>query len=148
VAENFSLQIRSLDGKITTSLVAEDFILQADQVHITNVLSNLFDNAIKYCSRQPEILVETSCKRGYFVISVSDNGIGIAKNELKRVFEKFYRVPTGNVHTVKGFGLGLSYVKMIVEEHHGYVDVDSELYQGSVFKIYLPLKETEVYAKD
>jgi signal transduction histidine kinase len=82
------------------------------------------------------------------MVSVRDNGIGIAKNDLTRIFEKFYRVPTGNVHTVKGFGLGLSYVKMIAEEHHGYVEVDSEIYQGSTFKVFLPLKDTIDYAKD
>jgi signal transduction histidine kinase len=79
---------------------------------------------------------------------VKDNGIGISKADQKRVFEKFYRVPTGNVHTVKGFGLGLSYVKMIIEEHHGYVDLESELYAGSTFKLYLPLREHGEHTKD
>lgn len=148
VIENFSIQVKSRNGKITSSLQAKNYMLQVDQVHFTNLLSNLLDNAIKYCNRNPEIEVDTSDRKDYFMVSVRDNGIGIAKNELKRIFEKFYRVPTGNVHTVKGFGLGLSYVKMIAEEHHGYVEVDSEIYQGSTFKVFLPLKDTIDYAKD
>jgi two-component system, OmpR family, phosphate regulon sensor histidine kinase PhoR len=148
VIENFSIQVKNRNGKISSALNAEDFVLYIDQVHITNVLSNLLDNAIKYCNRDPEIYIETSNRGEFFLILVRDNGIGISKADQKRVFEKFYRVPTGNVHTVKGFGLGLSYVKMIIEEHHGYVDLESELYAGSTFKIYLPLKENGEYTKD
>jgi two-component system, OmpR family, phosphate regulon sensor histidine kinase PhoR len=148
VIENFSIQVKNRNGRISVALNAENFILHIDQVHITNVLSNLLDNAIKYCDRDPEIHLETSNKGEFFLILVRDNGIGISKADQKRVFEKFYRVPTGNVHTVKGFGLGLSYVKMIIEEHHGYVDLDSELYAGSTFKIYLPLGEHGEHAKD
>jgi two-component system, OmpR family, phosphate regulon sensor histidine kinase PhoR len=148
VIENFSIQVRNRNGKISSSLNAENFTLHIDQVHITNVLSNLLDNAIKYCNRDPEIHIETSNKGEFFLILVQDNGIGISKADQKRVFEKFYRVPTGNVHTVKGFGLGLSYVKMIIEEHHGYVDLESEIYAGSTFKIYLPLGEHGEYTKD
>jgi two-component system phosphate regulon sensor histidine kinase PhoR len=148
VIENFSIQVKSRSGRITASLKAEDYILQADQVHIINLLSNLLDNAIKYCNRNPEIVVETTNRKDYLLISVSDNGIGINKNDQKRIFEKFYRVPTGNIHAVKGFGLGLSYVKMIAEEHHGFVEVESELYEGSTFKVYLPLKDTEKNAKN
>jgi two-component system, OmpR family, phosphate regulon sensor histidine kinase PhoR len=148
VIENFSIQVRNRNGKISSALNAENFILYIDQVHITNVLSNLLDNAIKYCNRDPEIHIETSNRGEFFLILVRDNGIGIGKADQKRVFEKFYRVPTGNVHTVKGFGLGLSYVKMIIEEHHGYVDLESELYAGSTFKIYLPLGEHGKHAKD
>jgi two-component system phosphate regulon sensor histidine kinase PhoR len=148
VIENFSIQVKNRNGKISSVLNAENFILLVDQVHITNVLSNLLDNAIKYCDRDPEILIETSNRGEFFLILVKDNGIGISKADQKRVFEKFYRVPTGNVHTVKGFGLGLSYVKMIIEEHHGYVDLESELYSGSTFKIYLPLGDHGEHAKD
>jgi|WetSurSiteA1Bulk_404760.scaffolds.fasta_scaffold01307_9 two-component system, OmpR family, phosphate regulon sensor histidine kinase PhoR len=148
VIENFSIQVRNRNGKITSWLNAAEFMLEADQVHITNLLSNLLDNAIKYCNRNPEIVVETSNRKGFFLISVSDNGIGINRVDQKRIFEKFYRVPTGNVHAVKGFGLGLSYVKMIAEEHHGFVEVESELYEGSTFKVYLPLKEIGNHAED
>jgi two-component system, OmpR family, phosphate regulon sensor histidine kinase PhoR len=148
IIENFTLQIRSRNGNITSNLEAQHYLIQADHVHITNLLSNLLDNAIKYCNRNPEIIVETADKKDFLMISVKDNGIGLAKSELKRIFEKFYRVPTGNVHTVKGFGLGLSYVKMIAEEHHGRVDVESEIYQGSTFRVFLPLNEPVVYAKN
>jgi two-component system, OmpR family, phosphate regulon sensor histidine kinase PhoR len=148
VIENFSIQVRNRNGKISAALNAENFILHIDQVHITNVLSNLLDNGIKYCNRDPEIHIETSNRGEFFLILVRDNGIGISKADQKRVFEKFYRVPTGNVHTVKGFGLGLSYVKMIIEEHHGYVDLESELYTGSTFKIYLPLGKHGEQTKD
>jgi two-component system phosphate regulon sensor histidine kinase PhoR len=148
VVDNFSIQVKSRSGKITTSLKAQNFMLHADQVHITNVMSNLLDNAIKYTTREPEISVETENVMEFFVITVKDNGIGISRGDQKRIFEKFYRVPTGNIHTVKGFGLGLSYVKMVTEAHNGYVEVQSELYQGSAFKIFLPLIDIETHAKD
>ncbi len=148
VIENFSIQVRTRNGKISAALKAENFILHIDQVHITNVLSNLLDNAIKYCNSDPEIHIETANKGEFFLIIVKDNGIGISRADQKRVFEKFYRVPTGNVHSVKGFGLGLSYVKMIIEEHNGYVDLESELYTGSTFKLYLPLREHGKYTTD
>ncbi|MFO7371356.1 MAG: HAMP domain-containing sensor histidine kinase [Bacteroidales bacterium] len=148
VVDNFSIQVKNRNGKISVALQAERFLLQADQVHITNVMSNLLDNAIKYCNLDPEIRVETGNKMEFFMIAVTDNGIGINRNDQKRIFEKFFRVPTGNVHTVKGFGLGLSYVKMIVEAHQGYVEVESELHKGSTFKIFLPMKDTLRHAKD
>ncbi len=138
VINNFSIQVRQKNGIIIPSLHAENKILNIDVVHITNVLSNLIDNAIKYCTRDPEIYVETQDRKEYLLISVRDNGIGIGKNDQKRIFDKFYRVSTGNVHPVKGFGLGLSYVKKIVEEHKGYINLESELYEGTTFRIYLP----------
>lgn len=146
--DNFSIQVKNRNGKINVELNATDYILQADQVHITNVMSNLLDNAVKYTTRDPEIKVSTANKAEFLVIEVKDNGIGLSRNDQKRIFEKFYRVPTGNVHTVKGFGLGLSYVKMVAEAHQGYVEVDSELYKGSAFKVYLPIKANDSYAKD
>lgn len=141
--ENFNIQIKSRNGEITGSLNAENPDIIADQVHIANVLSNLIDNAIKYCTRDPVIHIKTYNKGSALIISIQDNGVGISKNDQKRVFEKFYRVPTGNIHSVKGFGLGLSYVKMIVEEHQGYIELESELYEGSKFTITLPNKAKE-----
>jgi len=148
VVDNFSIQVKSRNGKIKTVLNAENHTLLADQVHITNVMSNLLDNAIKYCNDDPEISVETSNKMEFLVVTVKDNGIGISRNDQRRIFEKFYRVPTGNIHTVKGFGLGLSYVKMVAEEHRGYVEVESELHKGSAFNIYLPLNDNDDHAKN
>ncbi|HEX2395840.1 MAG TPA: ATP-binding protein, partial [Bacteroidales bacterium] len=144
----FSIQVKNRNGKINVELNATESVLQADQVHVTNVMSNLLDNAVKYTTREPEITVSTANKAEFLVIEVKDNGIGISRNDQKRIFEKFYRVPTGNVHTVKGFGLGLSYVKMVAEAHQGYVEVESELYKGSAFRVYLPIKANDGYAKD
>jgi two-component system phosphate regulon sensor histidine kinase PhoR len=139
VSENYSLQVKSRGGMIATSLEAVQFILEVDSVHITNVLTNLVDNALKYCTRDPEIRISTRNGKHFFEMAIQDNGIGISKQDQKRVFEKFYRVPTGNIHTVKGFGLGLSYVKRIIEEHRGTIEVVSHLYEGSTFTIQLPL---------
>jgi len=139
VSENYSLQVKSRSGTIAMNLEAEQFILEVDSVHITNVLTNLVDNALKYCTRDPEIRIFTRNVKKFFEMSLQDNGIGISKQDQKRVFEKFYRVPTGNIHTVKGFGLGLSYVKKIIEEHQGTIEVVSHLYEGSTFTIQLPL---------
>jgi two-component system, OmpR family, phosphate regulon sensor histidine kinase PhoR len=139
VTENYSLQVKSRSGAIILNLEAEQFILEVDSVHITNVLTNLVDNALKYCTRDPEIRISTRNVKKFFEMAIQDNGIGISKQDQKRVFEKFYRVPTGNIHTVKGFGLGLSYVKKIIEEHLGTIEVVSHLYEGSTFTIQLPL---------
>ncbi|MBP1668645.1 MAG: sensor histidine kinase [Bacteroidetes bacterium] len=139
VSENYSLQVKSRGGTITMNLEAKQFILEVDSVHITNVMTNLVDNALKYCTRDPEIRISTRNVRQFFEMTIQDNGIGISKQDQKRIFEKFYRVPTGNIHTVKGFGLGLSYVKKIVEEHQGTIEVASHLYEGSTFTIQLPL---------
>lgn len=139
LASKFSLRIEDKGGQLYTHLEADRDEIYADEVHITNVISNLFDNAIKYCAKVPEISVYTRNKGNEIIISVIDNGIGIATKEQKLIFERFYRVSTGNLHDVKGFGLGLSYVKTIVEVHGGRVEVESAEGKGSRFDIILPL---------
>ncbi|MFN7013901.1 MAG: sensor histidine kinase, partial [Bacteroidia bacterium] len=131
----------SKGGKIILDLNSDDDTVEGDRVHLTNVMYNLLDNAIKYSKETPIIKIKTFNDKQFFSISVSDNGIGIKKENQKKIFENFYRVPTGNVHNVKGFGLGLSYVKTIVELHNGTVYVESELNKGSTFTIKLPYQQ-------
>ncbi|HER09193.1 MAG TPA: HAMP domain-containing histidine kinase [Bacteroides sp.] len=140
VAQNFLLQIEKREGKLEFLPEAEQSVITGDSIHITNVISNLLENAMKYTGRTPEIRISTRNEDGFIVVSVKDNGIGISKEDQKRIFDKFYRVPTGNVHNVKGFGLGLSYVKLIIAEHRGTIRVKSEPNKGSLFDIHLPLK--------
>jgi signal transduction histidine kinase len=114
-------------------------MLSGDKVHLTNLIINLLDNAIKYCIEPPKIVIYTENKGHLLLIKVQDNGIGISKANRKKIFEKLYRVPTGNIHNFKGFGLGLSYAKAIVELHDGQIFVDSELDKGSTFTIQFSL---------
>jgi two-component system phosphate regulon sensor histidine kinase PhoR len=139
VITNFTLQIENKNGVIVEDYGAENAFLQVDNVHFTNMISNLVDNAIKYSGEEPAISVSTLNRDEKLIIRVKDNGIGIKKEDQRRIFEKFYRVPTGNIHNVKGFGLGLSYVKKIAEEHHGSVKLKSEPGMGSEFEITLPV---------
>ncbi len=133
-----AIQIEIRDGMISQSMMAKQSVLMADKVHLSNVIYNLLDNANKYSPRKPQILISTADAVGGMHISVSDKGMGISKANLKRIFEKLYRVPTGDVHNVKGFGLGLSYVKFIVEKHGGSIQVESEPGKGSTFTMFLP----------
>jgi two-component system phosphate regulon sensor histidine kinase PhoR len=132
------IQIEIRDGVITQSLLAEHPLIKADKVHLSNVIFNLLDNANKYSPRKPQIMVSTADAENGLFIRVHDKGMGISKTNLKRIFEKLYRVPTGDVHNVKGFGLGLSYVKFIVEKHGGSITVESERGKGSTFTLFLP----------
>ncbi len=135
------LEVQSKSGKITVQKNAEESMVFGDKTHLTNVIINLLDNAIKYTLDPPEIVINTINKGDNLLVRVSDNGIGISKSNQKRIFEKLYRVHTGNVHDFKGFGLGLNYVKVIVELHKGSINVDSEPGKGSTFTVVLPLEK-------
>lgn len=143
----FTLRVEDKGGLLLGHLTAERAEIVADEVHITNVFSNLLDNAIKYCVKAPEISVYSRNAGDEIIISVIDNGIGIAAKEQKLIFERFYRVSTGNLHDVKGFGLGLSYVKKIIEAHGGRIEVESALDKGSRFDIILPLSSKKQKVK-
>jgi len=134
-SEIFSLKVANKGGKITTTLRADDDAILADEVHFTNVIHNLVDNALKYSDKPLLLTLETWNEKDQVLISIEDNGIGIQKDDHKRIFEKFYRVSTGNKHDVKGFGLGLAYVKKIILEHRGTIKVESELNIGTKFII-------------
>jgi two-component system, OmpR family, phosphate regulon sensor histidine kinase PhoR len=138
VIKNIGIQIEIRDGIINTRLGAEQYDIVADKIHISNVIYNLLDNANKYSPRKPLITVSTDNVPGGILISVEDNGIGISKTYQKKIFEKLFRVPTGDIHNVKGFGLGLSYVKFVVEKHMGIISVESEPNKGSTFRVFLP----------
>lgn len=136
---NTQLLIGQRNGMVNTFLKAQKFNLQADRVHLTNIIFNLIDNAIKYSREIPEITITTYNTAEGIMIQVKDNGIGISKENQRKIFDKFYRVPTGNVHNVKGFGLGLSYVLAVVLKHNGTISVNSELGKGSTFNVHLPI---------
>jgi len=139
--ESKMIQVQTKSGSLTSNMQATKSIVTVDKIHMTNVIINLIDNAIKYNLTSPEVLINTVNKNGSVLIRVKDNGIGISSSDQKKIFEKLYRVPTGNLHNFKGFGLGLSYVKAIVELHNGIISVDSEPGKGSVFTIKLPIKK-------
>lgn len=138
VVSNQKIHVESRNGNIHTQLNANDHFINGDSVHLTNVIHNLLDNANKYTLTNPQIIIRTENISHGLLISIKDNGIGISKANQKKVFEKLYRVPTGNIHNVKGFGLGLTYVKAIIVQHSGSVSLVSELNMGTTFNIFLP----------
>lgn len=139
--ENFEFNQAEHGGHVDLELEATQFNIEVDPVHISNVVFNLLDNAIKYCEVTPEVTVRTWNEKSGFVLEVSDNGIGIKREDIRMIFDKFYRVPTGNLHNVKGFGLGLYYVKIIIEQHGGSILVKSTVGKGTSFTIWLPLED-------
>jgi two-component system phosphate regulon sensor histidine kinase PhoR len=145
VVNTFALKVEKNNGKITSELNAQDPHIFVDEMHFTNVIFNLLDNAVKYKKPEGELqlTVRTWNESGKLHISIQDNGIGIKKEDLKKIFEKFYRVHTGNLHDVKGFGLGLAYVRKIITDHKGTIRAESELNVGTKFIIVLPLLKNE-----
>ncbi len=139
--EKINLQVEQRNGTIIQKMEATEHLIMADAVHLTNMIFNLLDNANKYSPHHPEIVIATRNINKGICIVVIDKGIGMSKDIQKKIFEKFYRVPTGNLHDVKGFGLGLSYVKLLVEAHKGSISVHSELNEGSTFEIFLPIEQ-------
>jgi two-component system, OmpR family, phosphate regulon sensor histidine kinase PhoR len=139
--EHLTLQVSKREGQIRVDLLAQQPILQGDQTHLSNAIYNLLDNANKYSPETPDIHISTINQNGGIEIMVEDKGIGISKENQKHIFDKFYRVHTGNLHDVKGFGLGLSYVKAIASAHHGTIEVKSDTGKGSQFSLYLPLRQ-------
>ena len=141
IANSFTLRVEHTGGKIYVDVEAIESGIYVDEVHFQNVIFNLMDNAVKY--RKPDqpidIYLKTWNDDNHLYLSVRDTGIGMKKENLKKIFEKFYRVHTGNVHDVKGFGLGLAYVKRVVDLHDGEIKVDSEYGKGTCFTIKLPV---------
>lgn len=136
--ENINIQMEKRNGVIKKQLAASSKEVIADEVHLTNIIYNLLDNANKYSREKPEITISTKNKNDGIVVQISDKGIGMSKEVMNRIFEKFYREPTGNLHDVKGFGLGLTYVKTILDALGGSIGVKSDIAKGSTFEIYLP----------
>jgi two-component system, OmpR family, phosphate regulon sensor histidine kinase PhoR len=144
VVNNFAIQFEKRNVQLDLDILEEDEYIEIDKFHITNAFNNLLDNALKYSKNDVLIKIKNYKNNEGIVVEIADNGIGISKENQKRIFENLYRVPTGNIHNVKGFGLGLSYVKAIVEKHHGTVSVISNLDEGSTFTIFLPLKNKNI----
>src|SRR4030095_7817023 len=135
---SMSLQIENRQGSVKLELEADNFVVKGDKTHLVNAMSNLIDNAIKYAKEKPDLFIQTHNSGHDLKIIVSDHGIGIEKEHQKKVFEKYFRVPTGDIHDVKGFGLGLAYVKTIIELHGGTIGLDSEKSKGTTITITIP----------
>jgi two-component system phosphate regulon sensor histidine kinase PhoR len=138
--EKIALQVEKRNGSIELDLNVGDDPVYGDETHLTNVVFNLIDNAMKYCQSDPVIKIVTTSTSRSIQARISDNGIGIDKEYINKIFDKFFRVPTGNVHDVKGFGIGLSYVKKVIEQHHGTITVSSEPNAGTTFTMIIPKK--------
>ena len=138
--EKISLQLKEKNGEIKTDLKAGSHVISGDEIHLTNVIVNLLENAVKYSKEDPQITISTESYPKGILITVEDNGIGMTKEQQNKIFEKFYRAEGGNVHNVKGFGLGLSYVKAVIDAHNGEIKVESKKDAGTKFTIFLPEK--------
>ena len=132
------IKFENQEGTLSFVSKFDHAYIQADKLHLTNVMSNILDNALKYCKQNPNVIVKLESNKNMYQICISDNGIGIDKDNYKKIFDKFYRVSTGNVHNVKGFGLGLYYVLNICDAHNWKMDIDSKINNGTTFKISIP----------
>ncbi len=138
VIDNYKLQLQNKNATVQLLLNAKNCEINGDQIHFSNLISNLVDNALKYSKEHLTIKISTHSTRNYLVIRIEDDGIGMSKESVKRIFEKFYRATTGNLHNVKGFGLGMSYVKTVIDAHKGRIKVESILGKGTTFTIEVP----------
>jgi two-component system phosphate regulon sensor histidine kinase PhoR len=138
VLDTMKLQFEKNNAAINFTTAGNDFTINADKLHITSVIYNLLDNALKYRNEDPVINVHLSVQQNNIELAVSDNGIGIAPEYQSKIFDKFFRVPTENKHVVKGYGLGLSYVSHVIAQHHGSIHVESEINKGSTFICLIP----------
>ena len=141
VVDNYALQLSDKQGDVQLLLNAKKDMINADEVHFSNLISNLIDNAIKYSEDKLLVIISTHSTKKHLVIRIEDNGIGMSKETVKRIFEKFYRAHTGNLHNVKGFGLGMSYVKTVIDAHKGKIKVESTPGKGSIFTVEVPLAD-------
>jgi two-component system phosphate regulon sensor histidine kinase PhoR len=148
VMTSMKLQFAQYNAKVNLRTEGENFLMEADKLHIKSVVYNLLDNALKYSKENPVIDVQLKSHPEYIELSISDNGIGIEPVYKEKIFEKFFRVPSGNRHNTKGYGLGLSYVKDIAKRHHGFIEVESKLDKGSTFSVKLPYAEASVIHYD
>jgi signal transduction histidine kinase len=136
---HIDLIVKSRNGYVKKDLQAKKSSILANESHFTNVVINILDNAIKYSTGEPKVNIYTENIKNFIILKIADQGNGMTKTVQKHIFEKFYREHTGDVHNVKGHGLGLAYVKQIVDDHHGEITVESEKGKGSIFTIKLPL---------
>jgi len=145
VVRSSTIRVSRRNGRIDVDLGAEIHGLKGDRIHLTNLLYNLIDNAVKYTEKEPRIRIATFSDDEGITVRISDNGIGIPASEHRKIFDKLYRVPTGNLHNAKGFGLGLSYVKSVVDRHGGRIKVESTPGQGTTFHIFLPYEHVQAH---
>ncbi|OQC47122.1 MAG: Alkaline phosphatase synthesis sensor protein PhoR [Bacteroidetes bacterium ADurb.Bin035] len=137
--KDLELFLKDYNATVNTEFEVENPIIMGDEVHLRQVIYNLIDNACKYAKDHPEITIKIKQQNTkYLIVEIADNGIGIKKKDIKHIFDRFYRVSTGNIYNTKGYGLGLSYVQAIVEAHKGKIEVISEIDKGTIFDLYFP----------
>jgi len=139
IVEQEKIKFENNGGDIKANMSTQPIYVTADKLHFTNVLTNILDNAIKYCKTNPEVDIKVKETKDFALLSIKDNGIGMEKEDTKKVFDKFFRISTGDVHDVKGFGLGLFYVKNICDAQGWAIDIDSAAGKGTTFKIKIPI---------